>query len=274
MASPVVGGLGHLAAGAPVTLVDGASFCISGAAGDIAVGAEGLIVAGHRLLSRCVMTANGRPLMPIDHHVDDPAAGTFVCRAHASGADGTSAAGAAAHGPIVVRRRFLGEGMRDDVEIRNPGEEATYAEVAIELAADLARARDLRDGGAGADAVDPMLEGLEDDGAGTSRGIELVLARGQGAARMGCRIGATDGVTVTPGRLVWEAIVPARGSRSFSLVVTPIVAGAELAPRYPLGSPVERSESGWRLDRWNDTLHLLGTTATHVDKNEGRPLAL
>ena len=30
----------------------------------------------------------------------------------------------------------------------------------------------------------------------------------------------------------------------------------------------------WRLDRWNDTLHLLGTTATHVDEMEGRPLAL
>ena len=30
----------------------------------------------------------------------------------------------------------------------------------------------------------------------------------------------------------------------------------------------------WRLDRWNDTLHLLGTTATHVDESEGRPLAL
>jgi broad specificity phosphatase PhoE len=30
----------------------------------------------------------------------------------------------------------------------------------------------------------------------------------------------------------------------------------------------------WRLDRWNDTLHLLGTTATHVDEVEGRPLAL
>ena len=30
----------------------------------------------------------------------------------------------------------------------------------------------------------------------------------------------------------------------------------------------------WRLDRWNDTLHLLGTTATHVDETEGRPLAL
>ena len=30
----------------------------------------------------------------------------------------------------------------------------------------------------------------------------------------------------------------------------------------------------WRLERWNDTLHLLGTTPTHVDEAEGRPLAL
>lgn len=30
----------------------------------------------------------------------------------------------------------------------------------------------------------------------------------------------------------------------------------------------------WRLDRWNDTRHLLGREHTHVDESEGRPLAL
>ncbi|HEX2884150.1 MAG TPA: histidine phosphatase family protein [Candidatus Limnocylindria bacterium] len=30
----------------------------------------------------------------------------------------------------------------------------------------------------------------------------------------------------------------------------------------------------WRLERWNDTLHLLGIEPTHVDEAEGRPLAL
>ena len=30
----------------------------------------------------------------------------------------------------------------------------------------------------------------------------------------------------------------------------------------------------WRLDRWNDTAHLLGRETTHVDEAEGRPLAL
>lgn len=30
----------------------------------------------------------------------------------------------------------------------------------------------------------------------------------------------------------------------------------------------------WRLDRWNDTRHLLGHELTHVDESDGRPLAL
>jgi probable phosphoglycerate mutase len=39
-------------------------------------------------------------------------------------------------------------------------------------------------------------------------------------------------------------------------------------------SVCSRISDGWRLDRWNDTLHLLGRTATHVDEAEGQPLAL
>ena len=41
-------------------------------------------------------------------------------------------------------------------------------------------------------------------------------------------------------------------------------------------SSAVRAENGaWRLERWNDTLHLLGRERTHVDEAaEGRPLAL
>ncbi|MDQ3689868.1 MAG: histidine phosphatase family protein [Chloroflexota bacterium] len=31
---------------------------------------------------------------------------------------------------------------------------------------------------------------------------------------------------------------------------------------------------GWRLDRWNDTLHLLGTATPHINEFEGRPASL
>ncbi len=37
---------------------------------------------------------------------------------------------------------------------------------------------------------------------------------------------------------------------------------------------VTRSTAGWSLYRWNDTLHLLGLEPTHVDEEDGRPLAL
>jgi probable phosphoglycerate mutase len=35
-----------------------------------------------------------------------------------------------------------------------------------------------------------------------------------------------------------------------------------------------RVDGVWRLERWNDALHLLGAEPTHVDESEGRPLAL
>lgn len=35
-----------------------------------------------------------------------------------------------------------------------------------------------------------------------------------------------------------------------------------------------RLDGRWRLDRWNDTHHLLGHEPVHVDESDGRPLAL
>ena len=238
----------------PVTLVEGSSFCISRASGDLAgssAGAagvtDGLFVGGRRLLSRCVVAVNGQPLTPVDHHVDDPSSATFVSRAAGSRPE--------ASGPIIVRRRYLGEGLRDDIEIRNVGVEATYVEVEIELATDLAAAGALLDGRPGDGEIEAVVEvvepGVDVFGSQRRAAPEVVFARGHGAARTGCRVGASEGVTVrSGGTLRWEAIVPARAAHTVSMVVAPIVAGADMAPPYPLGVPVERSESGWRLDRW------------------------
>jgi broad specificity phosphatase PhoE len=41
-----------------------------------------------------------------------------------------------------------------------------------------------------------------------------------------------------------------------------------------IGSAVRTDAGTWRLERWNDALHLLGRERTHVDEAEGRPLAL
>ena len=41
-----------------------------------------------------------------------------------------------------------------------------------------------------------------------------------------------------------------------------------------IGSALRTDNGAWRLERWNDALHLLGRERTHVDEAEGRPLAL
>ncbi len=123
--------------GTLVTLVEGGSFCVSDASGDIldqvAGGPSGLFVGERRLLSRLVLIVNGHRLEPVDHHVDDPAAATFVGRALSPDPGRVHATG-----PVVVRRRTLGAGLRDHIDVRNVGDEPTYVEIEIDLASDLA----------------------------------------------------------------------------------------------------------------------------------------
>jgi len=39
-------------------------------------------------------------------------------------------------------------------------------------------------------------------------------------------------------------------------------------------APLDGGRRRWRVERWNDTAHLLGRAPTHIDEAEGRPLAL
>ena len=63
-------------------------------------------------------------------------------------------------------------------------------------------------------------------------------------------------------------------------ILAALLLGSAGAPRWSLDvdnaslGAVARDGGVWRLERWNDTLHLLGRVVTHVDEAEGRPLAL
>ena len=251
-------GIRALPPGTLVTLVEGGSFCVSGPTGDIAearAGAgHGLYVADRRLLSRLVMTVNGRPVEPIDHYHEDPAAVTFVGRASRAGEGSDDGAGATTStgddrpgddappggsGLVVVRRRTLDIGLRDQVELRNPGDEPSYVEVEVEVATDLATVGMVR---AGSPLPEPV--------APEPGGAEILLVRGKGRARVGCRVTGTAGVAASDGTLRWEAIVPARSAWTLTLVVAPVVEGAELVPGPLLAPDAPRSESARQLARW------------------------
>ncbi|HET6952805.1 MAG TPA: glycogen debranching N-terminal domain-containing protein [Acidimicrobiales bacterium] len=232
----------ELPPGRLVMLVEGAAFCLCGPGGDIdpaRTGAGGgLYVAGRRLLSRCVLRVNGLVPEPVDHHLTDPATAVFVVRAAPAAPGG--------RGTVVVRRRALGAGLRDDIDIRNAGDEPTYVEVVVDLGADLADVAAVR---AGQTAVEPV-------DAGGRPGIdgEVLLVRGKGTNRVGSRVTASAGVVVDGATLRWEAIVPARGVRRVSVGVAPIVEGAEMVPGALLAEGAPRSESARRRVLWQQGL--------------------
>ena len=149
---------------------------------------------------------------------------TFVGRA--------APAGSGEPGPIVVRHRYVGRGMREDIVVRNFGDEPAYVEVEVEVEADFA-----------AGARGPGRRGRR--GAGRARG-----SSGPGGS---CSCGAAAVAGRLPGHgvhgrrrraaatLRWEAIIPARRRRSVSVSVCADRRRRRGRARPRASQPVERA---------------------------------
>ena len=125
-----VAGLGQ--AGGVVTLVDESTFAISGREGDVVTpSAEGLFVRDTRILSRFELRVNGARPEALAVVSDDPFSATFVsrCPPRPGLADSTL---------MVFRRRYVGQGMREDLVIRNFGDEPTFCSVELFVDSDFA----------------------------------------------------------------------------------------------------------------------------------------
>ena len=107
--------------GGLVTLVQGSAFCLSRTSGDIAGGTpQGLFFRDVRILSTFSLRVNGRSPEALAATVTDPFSAAFVART------GTL---------LVIRHRYIGRGMREDLTIRNFGDEAAFCSVEWRLAA-------------------------------------------------------------------------------------------------------------------------------------------
>src|SRR5215210_5738084 len=108
-----------------VTLVEGASFCLSGGNGDVRPGAaDGLFLLDSRFLSRLELRVDGTPLEALGLAMEEPFAATFFGRC-------APLAGNADSAVVVFRRRYVGSGLLEQVELRNYSPEARS--VVVEL---------------------------------------------------------------------------------------------------------------------------------------------
>jgi glycogen debranching enzyme len=119
-------------AGGSTTLVEGASFSISSASGDIEPGSpQGLFFEDTRFVSTWHLRLDGAELESLATMSRHPFAATFVAR-------GQPRQGESDSNLFVERTRYVGNGMREDVVLRNFGRDPVTCEISFELDADFA----------------------------------------------------------------------------------------------------------------------------------------
>ena len=242
--------------GGAVTLVDESTFAISGGAGDITAGAaQGLFFRDTRILSQFEVLLNGNRAEPLAAVTDDPFSATFVAR-------DAPAPGRADSTLMVFRHRHVGQGMREEVVLRNFGDEATVCSVDVLVDADFADLFAVKEGRVDSDprhgSVTTRVEEHLSDGEGEGS-LALNYTYSRGPVDRGVEIHAPGAKRVTPGLLTFEVVVPARGEWSTCVEIGPIIDGRVFAPKYRCGEPVERATPSERLAEWRRQVPLVET---------------
>lgn len=227
--APVDGGHGL------VTLVEGGTFCVGGRSGDIHPGrSEGLFFLDTRLLSRLELLVDGRSIEPLSIQVEDPFSAVHIGRAKPIRGE--------ADDPVAVtRRRYVGRGMRDDLEIHNYGISASEHEVSIRTDADFANLFAVKAG-----LADPGLKRTVtlDDGM-----LQFAAGSGEDAQRVWVRFDPEPD-TAEDGTVTWRIQLD-RGSSWRLCIEVGLWRGEEqIEPSHACGAPVHHAEPAKRLALW------------------------
>ena len=231
--------------GGTVTLVEGTSFCLSASNGDIEPGTpQGLFFRDTRFISGWRLTVNAAAPEILAVEPADPFAATFVGRGRPRPGHGDSTL-------LVLRRRFVGNGMREDLVLRNLSGEAAACTVLVELASDFAHLFEVKE-----DRVIPR-------GQTTTQVSEATLRyswTGPDSNRT-LEVSCSQPAVVSPGQFSMQVVVPARGEWQACFQARVSMDGDEVSPRYGCGDPVEWSAPATRLRAWRRSTPFV--TSTH-----------
>ena len=222
-----------------VTLVEGSSFCLCTRTGDLrAPEPLGVYFQDTRILSRWDLTVDGEQPEPLAAMVPDPYRATFLGRLRRSGMTDTNL--------LVERDRRIGNGLREDVTVHNPGAEPVSCTVVLTVEADFA------------DLFEVKAGQVRRAGERTARAREqrLELDHRSGENHRGVIVESPGGVVTAAGHTAtirYDVVVPARERWSASLIVRPVVEGQEVESSFPLDRSVLESLPAERLRRWQES---------------------
>lgn len=237
--------------GQSVTLVEGSTFCISDARGDI-VGEDprGLFVRDTRVLSIWCLLLDGELLVPMSAQHPDPFSATFISRGHPRQgfADSTL---------LVVRERAVGDGMVETVTLRNLGDRDARVDLALVVDADFADIFAVKEDRAA--PLGPVTRTAETSGlrfGATSHGRQRGL------------VVAADppGGVVDDDGFRWAVDLPARSRWRTRLDVMPLTDGHEITPRHRDGDAVPVPRASIRLREWRRRSTVVTSPGTDLDE--------
>lgn len=219
-----------------ITIVEGSSFCVSHANGDIVPELpHGMFFRDTRLVSRSTLLIDGAPIEPLSAMTPEPFRTLIVGRAgHLPGRADT---------PLTVERdRRVDSGLREKITIHNYSREPMSCRVELALEADFADIFEVKEERAGGGAH-PLLAGPDGRLRAESR---------HAPARLGLVVTAAD-ASVDATRLVFEVSLPPHGSWTQRIVITPTLDGDEVVLD-PIGAPLHETRPARRLTQWQSSI--------------------
>ncbi|EID10702.1 amylo-alpha-1,6-glucosidase [Mycolicibacterium phlei] len=221
--------------GDTVTLVEGATFCLSDRYGDIHTGrAHGLFYRDARVLSRWELRVDGREPEPLSVETPEAFAAQFISRR-------TPRNGLADSTLLVVRERLVADGMRETISVQNLDTESTVVTLELLVDADFADLFTVKEGrpvGGGAEAT------VVDD--------EMVLLDHADHVR-GVTVRASGAPTTLPGMFTWRIVVPPRQRWQTEILVQPTWSNQSVQSRFRSGEHFEASAPAQKMKAWRNT---------------------
>ncbi|WP_225729537.1 MULTISPECIES: glycogen debranching N-terminal domain-containing protein [unclassified Nocardia] len=236
------------ALGGGVTLVEGSTFCISETGGTVSADRpEGLFVRDTRVLSHWRLTVDGQVPQALTVQYAAPYSATLLARTmpRAGRADSTA---------LVIVGRHVGDGMREDLIVRNLSAEPMRSTVVLAVDADFADLFEVKEGRAG--------EGVHTDTRSGAGAVQISRPELQLAVTV-----SGSGAHAHDRELRWEIELPGRGEWTACIEYLPAFDADAQEPRYPCGSPVSRSAPAQRLREWYEnspTVHTEDETLAAV----------
>ncbi|MBA2475763.1 MAG: amylo-alpha-1,6-glucosidase [Actinobacteria bacterium] len=253
-----------------LTILEGSTFCICDERGDIGEETSGFFTKDTRFLSRLRLTLNGeRPLLLSSGKVEYFSAAFYLRNPLEGGLPQDCLS--------IVRERFVGEGMQDQLTLRNESMDAVSFDLALELGADFVDIFAVKDHDFAlgdpvhADKLPPSVEPTYD-----ADNVQLVFEDGDPEHPARTQVVFSRQGVVEAGRVTYRVELAPREQWALIVDVYPSSDAVPLAPRQAarhFGDELARvrdSLAAWHLrvpqlrSSWESLLHAFEQSASDL----------